>query len=67
MLSFGERAKIKKAGNLNYGRSYVITTVTFKSLSLVLGPNMTAQLCYPRSKIQSEIIKFDFIVKRTEN
>ena len=27
MVSFGEKAKIKKAGNLNYGRSYVITTV----------------------------------------
>ena len=27
MLSFGEKAKIKKAGNLNYGRSYVITIV----------------------------------------
>ena len=27
MVSFGEKAKMKKAGNLNYGRSYVITTV----------------------------------------
>ena len=27
MVSFGEKAKIKKAGNLNYGGSYVITTV----------------------------------------
>ena len=27
MVSFGEKANIKKAGNLNYGRSYVITTV----------------------------------------
>ena len=27
MVSFGEKAKIKKAGNLNYGRIYVITTV----------------------------------------
>ena len=27
MVSFGEKAKIKKAGNLNLGRSYVITTV----------------------------------------
>ena len=27
MVSFGEKAKIKKAGNLNYGRSYVTTTV----------------------------------------
>ena len=26
MVSFGEKAKIKKAGNLNSGRSYVITT-----------------------------------------
>ena len=27
MVNFGEKAKIKKAGNLNSGRSYVITTV----------------------------------------
>ena len=27
MVSFGEKAKIKKAGNLNSGRSYVFTTV----------------------------------------
>ena len=27
MVSFGEKAKIKKAGNLNEGRSYDITTV----------------------------------------
>ena len=27
MVSFGEKAKIKNAGNLNKGRSYVITTV----------------------------------------
>ena len=33
MVSFGEKAKIKKAGNLNEGRSYVITTV------LCIGPD----------------------------
>ena len=27
MVSFEEKAKIKKAGSLNYGRSYVTTTV----------------------------------------
>ena len=27
MVNFGEKAKIKKAENLNSGRSYVITTV----------------------------------------
>ena len=27
MVSFGEKAKMKKAGNLNLGRSYVLTTV----------------------------------------
>jgi hypothetical protein len=27
MVSFGEKANLKKAGNLNQGRSYVITTV----------------------------------------
>jgi len=31
MVSFGEKAKIKKAGNLNSGCSYVITTVTLAS------------------------------------
>jgi hypothetical protein len=29
MVSFGEKAKIKKAGSLNQGRSYVITAVPF--------------------------------------
>ena len=28
MVSIREKAKIKKVGNLNQGRSYVITTVT---------------------------------------
>ena len=28
MVCFEVKAKIKKAGNLNYGRSYVTTTVT---------------------------------------
>ena len=27
MVNFGEKAKIKKAGNLNSGHSYLITTV----------------------------------------
>ena len=27
MVNLGEKAKINKAGNLNYGRSYVITTL----------------------------------------
>ena len=27
MVSFGNKAKIKKAGNLNLGRSYVFTTL----------------------------------------
>ena len=27
MVSFGGKAKMKKAGNLNQGRSYVFTTV----------------------------------------
>ena len=34
MVSFGEKAKIKKAGNLNLGRSYVITTVTVNFFKL---------------------------------
>ena len=32
MVNFGEKAKIKKAGNLNSGRSYVITTVINKKI-----------------------------------
>ena len=32
MVSFGEKAKIKKAGNLNYGRSYVIITTVIAHL-----------------------------------
>ena len=28
MVNFGEKAKIKKAGNLNSGRSYVTTTAS---------------------------------------
>ena len=35
MVSFGEKAKIKKAGNLNSGRSYVITTVQWDLLFLI--------------------------------
>ena len=27
MVSFGEKVKMKKAGNLNYGCSYVITSI----------------------------------------
>ena len=34
MVSFGEKAKIKKAGNLNQGRSYVITTVHKKRFEI---------------------------------
>ena len=30
MVNFGEKAKIKKVGNLNLGRTYVITTVLKK-------------------------------------
>ena len=33
MVSFGEKAKIKKVGNLDYGRSYVITTVAMMKYS----------------------------------
>ena len=31
MVNFGEKSKIKKAGNLNSGRSYVITTACQKA------------------------------------
>ena len=33
MVSFGEKTKIKKAGNLNSGRSYVFTTVNISNYS----------------------------------
>ena len=36
MVSFGEKAKIKKAGNLNQGRSYFITTVINPKIFLSL-------------------------------
>ena len=36
MVSFGEKAKIKKAGNLNQYHSYVITTVQDEDNSLKL-------------------------------
>ena len=41
MGSFGEKAKIKKAGNLNYGHSYDITTVSqvWQSLIRKIKPN----------------------------
>ena len=39
MVSFEEKAKIKKVGNLNYGRSYVITTV----------PTYQQHLCFTSS------------------
>ena len=35
MVSFGEKAKMKKAENLNEGRSYVITTVHQKDFCLL--------------------------------
>ena len=35
MVNFGEKAKIKKAGNLNEGRSYVITSVIKVLLKLL--------------------------------
>ena len=47
MVSFGEKAKIKKAGNLNLGRSYIITTVSanlnifFGSSHLIFFTNFT--------------------------
>ena len=36
MVSFGEKDKIKKAGNLNWRRSYVITTVPKDTYCLTL-------------------------------
>ena len=34
MVSFGEKAIIKKAGNFNYGHNYVITSVKTIKLQL---------------------------------
>ena len=45
MVGFGEKAKIKKAGNLNLGRIYVITTVQ-------LGEKLTAFLHYQKVSIR---------------
>ena len=38
MVSFGEKTKIKKAGNLNSGHSYVITTVKLSAQMQDLAP-----------------------------
>ena len=51
MISFGEKAKIKQAGNLNQGRSYVITTVPW------VYAHVTMQ------GILNKIIEMDFFVK----
>ena len=44
MVSFGEKDKIKKAGNLNQGRSYVITTVIHPKLMSHSQNHATAQV-----------------------
>ena len=43
MVSIGEKVKIKKAGNLNQGRSYVTTTV-IKGLCLNMTANITRKV-----------------------
>ena len=39
MVSFGKKAKIKRAGNLNKGRRYVITTVRYRGPGVTEKPN----------------------------
>ena len=46
MVSFGEKAKIKKAENLNQGRSYVITTVSIDILFCLLNNKLIFQNFY---------------------
>ena len=51
MVSFGEKAKIKKAGNLNDGRSYVITTVLASTegeikSEVTSGCNFLVNICF---------------------
>ena len=56
IVSFGEKAKIKKAGNLNKGHSYVTTTVWLNIEAI------------PKSDIKFVIksdIKFDISIKPT--
>ena len=47
MVTFGEKAKIKKAGNLNWGRSYVITTVNFVEQLPIWKRQNTVQCTHP--------------------
>ena len=44
MVSFGETAKIKKAENLNQGRSYVITTVPFRTFLILQTSNWSGTI-----------------------
>ena len=58
MVSFGEKAKIKKAGNLNEGRSYVITTV------------LSVNFYYVNKYVDSTIISFllsDMVKTKSRN
>ena len=57
MVSFGEKDKIKKAGNLNQGRSYVITTV------FMVTPQTRLELCnimneYKKPKNECTFLSF---------
>ena len=54
MVSFGEDAKIKKAGNLNQGCSYVITTVFIVDI-----PELVKY--YVMSSLNKTICKKNFI------
>ena len=55
MISFGEKAKIKKAGNLNEGRSHVISsiiqgcpdtlTMRFKAKPYILWKDFFHRIC----------------------
>ena len=46
MVTFGEKAKLKKAGNLNQGRSYIITTVISIALDTMFLKRLTQCLVF---------------------
>ena len=57
MVSFGEKAKIKKVGNLNYGRSYVITTVKQNPITLFSTCNNLTTISKLRAQFEQRCSK----------
>ena len=56
MVSFEEKAKLKKAGNLNQGRSYIITTVISIALDTMFLKRLTQCLVF-KAIVKGQIFK----------